>query len=166
MSAVYLCGFMGCGKSTVGEILSSLLGCEFLDLDTFIEDNEKASISEIFKASGEAGFRSLETKYLKILAEKTAVVATGGGALISEENAQAARKSGVVIFIDTSFEQCYLRIKNESHRPIVNSKSKDELEQLYNFRTPVYKSHCDFEVNGDSPPHEIALSIQKTLQSL
>ncbi len=156
---VFLCGFMGCGKSTVGRELSKLLGCDFIDLDSYIEEDSKMTISDIFKEFGEEHFRMLESSALEAMCDKQAVIATGGGALISEKNADAALRSGKVVYIELAFEKCYDRIKDSPNRPIVKRSTKEELEELFNRRTQSYKSHCSFTVNGDNTPREIAKEI-------
>ena len=82
MRPIYLCGFMGCGKSTVGRRLASSLKCSFTDMDSYIEKEEGRSIREIFETDGEEYFRNLETETIKKLGNKKGVIATGGGALL------------------------------------------------------------------------------------
>lgn len=163
MSAVFLCGFMGCGKSTVGKELAKLLDCDFIDLDLHIEKEEETTIPEIFTQHGESYFRELETKAIAELRGKTAVIATGGGALIAEENANLAKQNGVIIFINTDFEMCYQRIKDDKNRPLASKMTKADLLLLFNKRTPIYISHCDTIIDGGNTPLEIALEIQKSL---
>jgi len=163
MSTIFLCGFMGCGKSTVGKKLAKLLDCEFIDLDLYIEGKEKLSIPEIFSIHGERYFRELETRSIAELSDAQAVIATGGGALIPERNAQLAKKNGTIIFIDTDFEECYTRIKTDKNRPLASSQTKSDLLELYNFRTPIYIAHSDTIIKGNATPLKIAISIQDSL---
>ena len=121
MRPIFLCGFMGCGKSTVGKILAKKMGCQCVDLDKYIEVTAGMSIPEIFDKYGEEHFRKLETEALAAFADIGGVVATGGGALLSEENGKVAKRSGMVVFIDTYFNTCYGRIKNDPNRPIAYS---------------------------------------------
>ena len=158
---VFLCGFMGCGKSTVGKVAAGMLGIQFIDLDEYIEQQEDMSIPVIFSKKGEQYFRDCETKAIKQFGEKTSVVATGGGAMLREENAEAAQKAGVVIFIDTDFETCYERIKDDPHRPIAYNSTKDQLKERFDQRRPLYQAHSQFTIDGSLPPAQMAKKIKE-----
>lgn len=159
MKTIYLCGFMGCGKSTIGKIISKKVGLEFYDLDTYIENKCGMKIPEIFEKFGEEHFRRLETDAIKEFQSKSGIVATGGGAMLSKENSESANKNGLVIFIDTDFEICYDRIKDDPNRPIAFNSTKDELLERFEKRYPLYKSHSVFSVNGNNTPLQIAQEI-------
>lgn len=159
MKTIYLCGFMGCGKSTIGKIISKKVGLEFYDLDTYIENKCGMKIPEIFEKFGEEHFRRLETDAIKEFQSKSGIVATGGGAMLSKENSESANKNGLVIFIDTDFEICYDRIKDDSNRPIAFNSTKDELLERFEKRYPLYKAHSVFSVNGNNTPLQIAQEI-------
>lgn len=163
MSTIFLCGFMGCGKSTVGRELAKLLNCNFIDMDIYIEEKEKMPIPEIFSNHGEPYFRSLEAEAIIELSGKNCIVATGGGALIPEKNAVEAKKNGKIIYINTNFEECYKRIANDKNRPLAASRTKESLLELFNARTPIYFSHSDISVNGNDTPANIAVSIKNSL---
>lgn len=158
---VFLCGFMGCGKSTVGKVAAGMLGIQFIDLDEYIEQQEDMSIPVIFSKKGEQYFRDCETEAIKQFGEKTSVVATGGGAMLREENAEAAQKAGVVIFIDTDFETCYERIKDDPHRPIAYNSTKEQLKERFDQRRPLYKAHSQFTIDGSLPPAQMAKKIKE-----
>ena len=162
---VYLCGFMGCGKSTVGKLLAKKLGTECLDLDDYIEKHEAMTIPEIFEQKGEAYFRAAETQALKDLAGECKVIATGGGALLSEENGALAKNAGLAVFIDTDFETCYARRKDDPHRPIAYNSTKEQLRERFDSRRPLYKAHSNCIVSGDLRPIEIADEIVKIYRS-
>ena len=147
MSSVYLCGFMGCGKSHVGRQLAAAMNRNFIDLDRYIVNNEKMTIPFIFEKYGEPHFRKLEAKYIRELSDDN-IVATGGGALINDETAEYARKSGISVYINTSFDICYGRIKNDTNRPIVVNNSKAKLRELYNTRDEIYRRNAMCMVNG------------------
>ena len=117
-ASVYLCGFMGCGKSHIGRMLAAELDRKLVDLDRVIVEREGMSIPDIFAQFGEPHFRRLEAKYIRELSGGY-IVATGGGALINDETAEFARQSGLSVYINTSFEICYERIKNDHNRPLV-----------------------------------------------
>ena len=159
-SSVYLCGFMGCGKSHIGRMLAAQLGRELVDLDKYIVAMEKLSIPEIFDKFGEPHFRKLEAKYIRELAGGK-IVATGGGALINDETAKFARESGISVYINTSFEICYRRIKGDTNRPLVMNNTPKQLEELYNKRAEIYQKNATFMVNGSTRDSIIADEIKK-----
>lgn len=161
MKPIFLCGFMGCGKSTVGKILAKKMGEECIDLDKYIEKKENMSIAQIFEQKGEEYFRQTESKALADFADKGAVIATGGGTLLSEENGKIAKESGMVVFIDTYFNVCYDRIKDDPNRPIAYNSTKRQLLERYEKRRPLYIAHSDYQISGGYPPGVIASKIQK-----
>ena len=109
MKNIYLCGFMGCGKSHIGRLLAKMLGCTFADLDKYIEEKEGRSIPDIFANEGEAYFRTLESRCIKEMPENS-VVATGGGAIINPDTAKTAREKGIVVFLDFQQVFCFVII--------------------------------------------------------
>lgn len=160
MRPIYLCGFMGCGKSHIGRLLSSELCAVFIDLDRYIVTQKRMSIPEIFEKYGEDYFRELEAKYIREFKGRT-VIATGGGAILRDETARFARKKGVVIFIDVPFGTCYSRIAGDTNRPLVVNNTKEQLKALYDKRYPIYKANSGFTVTGNKSDTEIAREIIK-----
>ena len=160
MSSVYLCGFMGCGKSHVGRQLAAALGREYVDLDRYIINAEKMTIPFIFEKFGEPHVRKLEANYIRRLSDNN-IVATGGGALINDETAEFARQSGLTVYINTSFEICYERIKNDTNRPLVVKNTKEQLEELYNTRDEIYRRNAMCMVNGNTTDTIIVEEISK-----
>ena len=158
---VFLCGFMGCGKSTVGKLLAKKLGKEFIDLDEYIEQTEGMSIPDIFAQKGEPYFRALESRLLGELPPSAGVVATGGGTLLKKENGDLAKASGTVVYIDAPFELCYDRIKDDPHRPIAVSSTREQLFERYEQRVPLYRENSDISVDGTGTPMMIAAEILK-----
>lgn len=159
--AVFLCGFMGCGKTTVGKVAASMLGTPFIDLDEFIEQQEAMSIPVIFSTKGEDYFRDCETKAIQQFEGKPAVIATGGGAMLREQNAAAAQNAGTVIFIDTCFETCYERIKDDPHRPIAYNSTKQQLKERFEQRRPLYQAHSQYTLDGSLSPALMAKQIKE-----
>ena len=157
---VFLCGFMGCGKSTAGRELARMTGRKFTDMDKYIEDEVKLTIPEIFAEKGEHFFRAAETDAVRSLALTGGIVACGGGAMLKAENADIARENGKVIFIDVPFDVCYSRIEGDTNRPVVMSNSKESLHDIYNVRRPVYIENSDASADGDGTPQEIAERIR------
>ncbi len=157
MKNIYLCGFMGCGKTFIGKMISDALDMTLIDLDDYIVEQEKMSIPEIFEKKGEPYFRQAEADYIRRL--ENCVVATGGGAMLRDETAEFARSKGVRVFIDTDFEVCYNRIKNDANRPLVQKNTAEQLFDIYTSRKPIYIKNTDFNVDGNQPAHVIAENI-------
>lgn len=139
---VFLVGFMGCGKTTVGEILSRLLGWRFEDLDSRIHAREGRTIPEIFGNHGEARFRQIERESLLELvgemASRPTVAALGGGTFVQPENRRILQDSGVpAIFLDAPVEDLWERCRStEPERPL--AKDKNQFRQLYEGRRSLY----------------------------
>lgn len=151
--AIFLCGFMGCGKTTVGKKMASLLGKKYCDMDELIVQKAGMSIPEIFEKLGEPEFRRMESELIVELGQFSGIVSCGGGAMLSDINGENAKKSGVVVFLDVPFETCYNRIKNDPNRPIATSRTKEQLKDLYDERYPKYKKNsgvCAECVDGPS----------------
>jgi shikimate kinase len=135
---IYLYGFMGCGKSYIAR----KSGLDYIDLDKQLGD-----IPKIFAEHGEKYFRELEFNALKIA--NADIISLGGGALTNPESAKYAKENAVVVFIDTDFEVCYERIKNDKNRPLAANKSKEELFALYNSRLEHYRNAADYTIKGE-----------------
>ncbi len=163
MSSVYLCGFMGCGKSHIGRMLAHATGKRFVDLDRVIVEREGMTIPEIFDKFGEPHFRTLEAKYIRELSDGY-VVATGGGALINDSTAEFARKSGLSVYINASFDTVYRRIKDDKNRPLVVKNTKEQLQELYNTRDVIYRRNSMCMVNGNAKDYIIRDEIVKLMR--
>lgn len=145
---IFLCGFMGCGKTTVGLLLARRLGMEFQDMDQYIEQQAGKAIPEIFAQQGEVAFRELEHKAVLELSQRQGlVIPTGGGVLTRVENIVPLKQSGTLVYINTPFALCYQRISS-TDRPLVQTRSRDELYELYLTRRSIYREACDLEVSG------------------
>lgn len=164
MKSVYLCGFMGCGKSTIGKILARKNGCGFVDMDDYIVEREGMTIPQIFAEKGEQYFRDTETEVIRELSEKSAVIACGGGAMLKKVNSEIAMENGVVVYIDIPFEACYERISGDTNRPLVMNNSKEQLEGIYNSRVPVYRDNSTVTVDGTGSAEEIAARIAEAIR--
>lgn len=163
MNSVYLCGFMGCGKSHIGRMLANAADMTFVDLDKVIVEREGMSIPEIFEKFGEPHFRTLEAKYIRELSDGY-IVATGGGALINDSTAEFARQSGLSVYINTSFENCYERIKDDTNRPLVVKNTKEQLRELYDTRDAIYRRNSMCMVNGNAKDSVIRAEIAKLME--
>ncbi len=144
MNNIYLCGFMGCGKTTVGRNIARLSGKKFIDLDFYIVKKVNLSISEIFEKYGQDEFRNIESNCLKEVSSfENCIVALGGGTVTSPQNVQIIKSSGKLVYLYLTFNRCYERIKNNPKRPIVMQSNKDKLYDLYMERHEIYKKNAD-----------------------
>jgi shikimate kinase len=127
---IYLTGFMGCGKSTIGPLLARRLGYTFIDLDTLIEQQAGRAIPEIFTMGGEVAFRAQERAALRQTAALEAyVIATGGGTLASEENLNWALRNGRVVYLQVSVEELVRRLAPAAiSRPMLQDQHRQPLQ--------------------------------------
>ena len=168
---VYLIGFMGVGKTSVGKQLASKLALKFHDLDQIIEQSEKKSIPTIFEEDGEAYFRKLEAELLRDFKEENILLSLGGGTPCHSENMEFLLKNGVVVYLTASPKLLRDRlIQSKTERPLL-APFKDYPEELLNFieeklaaREEFYnQANIKIEVtalNSDGL-NELALKIQK-----
>lgn len=156
MSNIYLVGMMGSGKSVTGKKLAPMLSVEFTDLDDRIERKTGRLIREIFEKEGEPYFREQEAELLKeAAASGPCVVATGGGAVLRPENVKLMRETGKVVYLETSLETLWRRVKEKKDRPLLrNGEPKQALARILGEREAFYKTACDFQVNTDSQKAE------------
>lgn len=157
-----LIGFMGTGKSTIGKLLAKKQNRLFIDTDSYIESKEGRSISDIFEQKGEAYFRSLETEILKELKEIThnAVIATGGGLPLRQENAELLSQMGEVIYLQTSADTILERLKGDTTRPLLNTENpRARVEQLLGERDEKYMAASEKKLVTDGLSAEEIVAI-------
>ena len=132
MRPVFLIGFMGCGKSTVGKEVAKALNCGFIDLDIYIQEKAGKTIPEIFEQMGETEFRLMEKDALrKVAALKNTVIATGGGVPCFYDNISLMNKYGITIYLKLSPVELFKRLTSErDFRPLIANKNDDELLQF------------------------------------
>ena len=150
MYKIYLVGFMGSGKSAVGRRLSYHLKMPYYDMDKEIVKRQKMSIPEIFEQHGEAYFRKLATEFLQTFRNESCIISTGGGVATLERNIKIMRNNGLVLFLDATFEDIWMRIKTDKNRPIVQRSTKEELQQLYNTRRRSYKKAAHITIRTEN----------------
>lgn len=140
MENIYLVGFMGTGKTVVGEILAKKLAKDFVEMDAVIEAKEGSEVVDIFAKKGEAYFRKLEKELLKELsAKKDLVISCGGGLICDSENLKQLKETGVVFALRASVSTIYRRTKEHTNRPILNvNDSQEKIKQLLVKRAPYY----------------------------
>ena len=151
---------MGCGKSVVGVLVAKHAGAPFHDLDFVIENEAGMSISEIFETKGEAAFRAMESRLLPDLLQPGTVVALGGGAPMDDASWKIIVERSTTVFIDCGFDTIWDRIKGATNRPLLASKSREELQALLGERRPRYMEAIH-RVDGDRPADVVAEEILK-----
>lgn len=155
---IALVGFMGVGKSTVGQILASMLDFEFVDTDRVIETREGRRISEIFAKDGEAHFRDLETRLIREYETRRGVVlSTGGGLVVRPENLSSLRTHALVVCLWASPAVIYERVRHQGHRPLLATPDPQaRITELLEERKPAYQQ-ADILVGVDfRSPQETA----------
>ena len=150
---IFIIGFMGCGKTTVGKKLAARLSLDFIDLDHIIEESEQMSIVDIFNKKGEVEFRNRETKYLSEIVERdNFLISLGGGTPCFNNNINLIKAGGVSVYLKMDSEDLYGRLKqSKSKRPLIAGKSEAELKKYIEItlreREPYY-SLADLIVEG------------------
>lgn len=161
VTRVYLIGFMGAGKSTIGRRLATKLGWKFIDLDEEIERTEGQPIADIFRGHGETHFRQVERFALKRVSTSTSteksIIALGGGAFLDAENRAIADNSGLTIWLKVSFAKAVDRVKIDGTRP--KFTSKEQAEGLHRSREPHYALAKVHIATDDGTPEAIADEI-------
>lgn len=154
---IVLSGMPGAGKSTVGKLLAKELNREFFDLDEEIVRASGRSIPEIFATDGESVFRTLETRVLRegLTNKKNIVLATGGGAILRNENVDLLHRNGRIYFIDRPLEA----LLPTEDRPLASSV--EAIKKRYEERYDRYCRTADCRIDGDGTPKEVAERIGK-----
>ena len=163
---LFLVGPMGAGKSAVGRQLARLMHMDFIDSDDEIENRTGVDIPFIFEKEGEDGFRKREAKVIDELSARQGVVlATGGGAVLDEQNRSYLGGRGFVIYLHTSVEQQLDRTNRGRNRPLLDGDDKKKvLEGLMEVRDPLYREIADLIVETDGRRvKEVAAEIRDTL---
>lgn len=157
---IILIGFMGTGKSTVGQMLAEQLECPWLDTDTEVERLAGKKIPRLFEEGGEAHFRRWEKKVLKQVLEQTpGVITTGGGIVLDPENVSWIRSSGWVVALDASEEELLRRLATDQSRPLLRGDARQRVRDLKRARQGVYDFADLFLDTTGSSPRETAAKI-------
>ena len=157
---IYLVGFMGSGKSTVGRALADELGWPFVDLDEEIERQHGTTIAEIFENRGEQEFREIETEALRrcirtVQSGHPRVVSLGGGAFLRHENLELVSDNGVTVWLDCPLPMIERRIAAFTHRPL--ARDPNHLRHLYEVRREGY-ARADYRVEIENDDASAAVT--------
>jgi shikimate kinase len=158
---IYLVGFMGAGKTTVGRALARRLGWRFEDIDAEVERREGRAIADIFRVQGEGHFRALERMALQAcLGHADTVVATGGGTFADPVNRAAMLADGLVVWLDLPLARVFERVPSDGRRPLASSRS--ELESLYHARRAAYQlAHLRLDAGTASTEELVEVLIHR-----
>ena len=161
---IYLIGPMGAGKTTIGKILARILGKEFHDSDKAIEEATGASVNLIFEIEGEEGFRRRERDTIAHLTQlHDIVLATGGGAVLHEDNRRNLSEHGFVVYLLVPFAQLYQRTRLDRNRPLLRHPDPAKrLREIVTQRDPLYRATADLILDTE---HRTVRQIIETLQA-
>lgn len=170
---IYLTGFMGSGKSTIGPILANTLGYEFIDIDKAIEQRLGKSVKEIFRSEGAEFFRTTERDVIEEISKRDhIVVSLGGGSLVDPANFHRVKTSGLLIYLESSPEHLLKRLQHKSDRPVLADSEGDRLEygalrervmNLYREREPIY-AQADLRIHTDQK--KVGLTVDEIVKRL
>ena len=163
---IYLVGLMGAGKTSVGKLLARRLGKTFYDCDQEIERSTGVRIPVIFEIEGEAGFRARERKMLAELVERSdAVLATGGGVVLAEQNRKLLKEHGVVVYLCASPQDLWRRTRHDRNRPLLQTSDPlSKLAELYKIRDPLYREIADLVMDtGNQSVSALAHRLEQKL---
>ena len=148
---IILIGFMGAGKTTIYDYLSTMFAMNIVEMDQVIEEREEMSIQDIFATYGEEYFRELETNLLiEMQSRKNTVISCGGGVAMRERNVAEMKKNGRVVLLTASPETIYERVKDSNNRPVLNGrKNVQGISELMEQRREKYEAAADIVVNTD-----------------
>jgi len=166
---IYLAGFMGSGKSTVGPLVAQQLGVDFVDLDDVIEARAGQSIPALFAKEGEAAFRQMETDALHAIADRSeAVIALGGGTIVDDANRAFAQSHGLLIYLEVSADTIVERVaEGAAHRPLLQDdagtplptdRMRARIEHMLAARRSAYEA-APVTIDADRPADAVAQAV-------
>ncbi|MDP2234192.1 MAG: shikimate kinase [Actinomycetota bacterium] len=168
MSHVFLVGFMGCGKSTVGRLLAQDMSVPFVDLDVLVQERADRPLVDIFAHDGEDAFRDLESAALSSMASAPrSVVACGGGVVLRDANRALLRELGTVILLSVTAGEAMARVGDTSTRPLLADRSISMATTLLAARESLYRAVADITVDTDGrTPEQVAEEARRGLLPL
>lgn len=164
---IFLVGLMGAGKTSVGRLLAKRFCKTFYDCDQEIEHRTGVKIPVVFEIEGEEGFRARETAVLKELATLNDIVlATGGGAVLREENRRALMQNGTVVYLRASLDDLWQRTRHDRNRPLLQTADpRAKLEELFAQRDPLYREVAAIVVDtGNQSLGNLANRLEERLR--
>lgn len=163
---IFLIGPMGAGKTSVGRQLANAINYDFFDSDAEIEKRTGVNIPTIFDIEGESGFRKREQHVIDELTQMhNIVLATGGGAILADDNRAWLRQRGTVIYLNASVEQLFARTRRERNRPLLQTENpKQRIEDLLKIRAPLYHQTADLVLETDA--HSVRWVVDQILANI
>jgi shikimate kinase len=166
---IFFVGMMGAGKTSVGRMLARDLGKQFYDSDHYIETRTGVKVPVIFELEGEAGFRAREASAIEELSALHGIVlATGGGAVLSEANRRVLRARGVVVYLRASASELWHRTRHDRNRPLLQTADPfARLTELYTQRDPLYRETAHLVIDsGSQSLRALVLKLRARLAQL
>ena len=163
---IFLVGLMGAGKTSVGKVLARRLGKVFIDSDQEIERTTGVRVPVIFEIEGEQGFRARESRMLAQLTQRTNIVlATGGGAVLSEFNRTLLAQHGTVVYLRAAPHDLWQRTKHDRNRPLLQTRDPlAKLGELFTARDPLYREIADIIIDtGNQSVSSLANRLEQKL---
>lgn len=165
---IFLIGMMGAGKTTVGRLLARQSGKKFIDCDEEVQRRTGVTISHIFDIEGEAGFRQRESAVIKEMAQRDNIIlATGGGAVLREDNRVELSRNGIVVYLKSSVHELWQRTRHDRNRPLLQTDDpRAMLRKLYEQRDPLYMQMADLVIHtGKQSVHNLVSRLQQELET-
>ena len=168
LTNIFLVGFSGVGKTSTADCIREKFDIKSYDLDRLIEASSKKTIRQIFDEDGEEQFRILEKTNLFLTNEcKGIVLSCGGGAVIDQDNVNYMKRFGRILWLDASADIIYERICHDDGRPLIRTKSINEIKLMKQKRDEIYSNICDYRINTDSlTTYEAAEKVMEYYESI
>lgn len=164
---IILCGFMGCGKSSVGKRTAKMIDRGFCDMDRFIEQKSGMRVKEIFEKLGEPAFRKMERDAAIEMGKRGGlIIASGGGTVLDPRNVDAFHEAGgVILLLDVPLAALQERLKGDKRRPLLQTPNRREtINQLFHQRMPLYQAAADDVIPAGAPTVVVAERIRDYMQ--
>jgi shikimate kinase len=166
-NSIVLIGMMGAGKSSVGHCLRRCTGLDLFDVDDIVASKFRMSIPEVFSKYGQQGFREAEAEALLGLpSTQQAIIVTGGGIVLREQNVNVLKQLGIVVWLDGNEETLFARAWQEQNRPLLQTNDpRDAFSQILRARKPLYAKIADIRVDTSMlTDEEVAVAILSKLR--
>ena len=163
-----LVGMMGSGKTTMGKTLARHLDKTFVDSDEEIQKRTGVTIPHIFDVEGEAGFRQRETAVIcDLVGRENIVLATGGGAVLADQNRAMLKRSGIVVYLRASVQDLWQRTRHDRNRPLLQMEDpRAKLNELFQQRDPLYREAADIVIqSGKQSVHSMLLHLADEIEA-